>query len=78
MQLFRRVLVQCARCSRRGGGDRRVGRGQAYNIPSPKILITPIFWLRLICSFLTKPAGKHRIDISSTMSVTLEQTYMTG
>ena len=70
-------LVRYARSPRRNEGS-SWGKRTAYNIPKPKILITPNFWLLLICSFLTKLAGKHKIDISSTISVTLEQTYITG
>lgn len=47
-------------------------------MPSPKMLLVPIFCIELMCSLLMKDIGRQRMLISSTMSVTLEQTYMIG
>ena len=47
-------------------------------MPSPKMLLVPIFCAEFICRFLMKDTGRQRIAMSSTMSVTLEQTYITG
>ena len=47
-------------------------------MPSPKMLPVPIFCAEFMWRFLMKDTGRQRILISSTMSVTLEQTYITG
>lgn len=49
-----------------------------YNIPSPKMVVTAAFCAALICNFFMNCAGRQRIAMSSKMSVTLEQTYITG
>ena len=47
-------------------------------MPSPKMLLVPIRCIELMWSFRIKDTGRQRMLISSTTSVTLEQTYMTG
>ena len=47
-------------------------------MPSPKMLLVPIFWTELMCRFLMKEKGRQRMLISSAISVTLEQIYITG
>ena len=47
-------------------------------MPRPKILLVPIFCAEFMWRFLMKETGRQRILMSSTMSVTLEQTYITG
>lgn len=47
-------------------------------MPSPKMLLVPILCIELMWSFRINDTGRQRMLISSTTSVTLEQTYMTG
>ena len=51
---------------------------RTHKMPSPKMLLVPIFCTELMWSFLMKEIGRQSMLRSSTMSVTLEQTYMTG
>ena len=47
-------------------------------MPSPKMLLVPIFWIELMWSFLMKDMGRQRMLRSRARADTLEQTYMTG
>lgn len=47
-------------------------------MPSPKMLLVPIFCTEFMWRFLMKDMGRQRMLTSSTMSVTLEHTYITG